>query len=78
MANDNLVDNMLTVGELSTLLHIHPHTLRRWADKGIIKSYTITPRGDRRFLLRDITEFLEQMNSQLSIPDGSSSEQFSD
>ena len=66
MANDNLVDNMLTVGEVSTLLHIHPNTLRRWSDKGVIKSYCITPRGDRRFARQDIDKFLEQMNSQFS------------
>ena len=68
MANDNLADNMLTVGEVSTLLHVHPNTLRRWSDKGLIKSYSITPRGDRRFIRQDIDKFLEQMNSQLSAP----------
>jgi excisionase family DNA binding protein len=66
MANENLADNMLTVGELSTLLHIHPNTLRCWSDKGLIKSYTITSRGDRRFARQDIDKFLEDMNSQLS------------
>jgi excisionase family DNA binding protein len=66
MANDNLVNNMLTVGEVSTLLHIHPNTLRRWSDKGLIKSYKITPRGDRRFARQDIDEFLEEMNYHLS------------
>ena len=66
MVNNNLVDNMLTVGEVSTLLHIHPNTLRRWSNKGLIKSYAITPRGDRRFARQDIDKFLEEMNSQLS------------
>jgi excisionase family DNA binding protein len=65
MANGNLADKMLTVGEVSTLLHIHPNTLRRWSDKGLLKSYKITPRGDRRFALQDVDKFLEQMNSQL-------------
>lgn len=45
---------MLTVGEAAALLHIHTNTLRRWADKGYIKVYRITPRGDRRFRQEDI------------------------
>ena len=64
MAIDNLGDQMLTVREVSVLLHIHPNTLRRWSDKGVIKSFCITPRGDRRFMSRDIEQFLTQMNNQ--------------
>jgi excisionase family DNA binding protein len=64
MANDNLKDHMLTVREVSLLLHVHPNTLRRWADKGIIKSFYISPRGDRRFMSRDINQFLAQMKAQ--------------
>ena len=64
MSIDNIKDQMLTVREVSTLLHIHPNTLRRWADKGLIKSFCITPRGDRRFMSRDIDQFLSLMNSQ--------------
>ena len=64
MSIDNIKDQMLTVREVSALLHIHPNTLRRWADKGIIKSFCITPRGDRRFMSRDIDQFLSLMNSQ--------------
>ena len=55
---------MLTVSEASIILHIHPNTLRRWADRGLIKSFTITPRGDRRFMYRDIEQFLADMNAQ--------------
>ena len=64
MAIDGLNDKMMTVTEVSALLHIHPNTLRRWADKGIIKSFCITPRGDRRFRSRDIDKFLSAMNAQ--------------
>ena len=38
MVNSNLPDNMLTASEVSRILHVHPNTLRRWAEKGIIKS----------------------------------------
>lgn len=60
----NLTDNMLTVNEVAKVLHVHPNTLRRWADKGIIKSYCISSRGDRRFMSKDINQFLTQMYAQ--------------
>jgi excisionase family DNA binding protein len=65
MAIDNLKENMLTVSEVSKLLHVHPNTLRRWADKGMIKSYSVTVRGDRRFMPRDIDQFLTMMNQTI-------------
>ena len=64
MAIGNQMDNMLTIREVSRLLHVHPNTLRRWADKGVIRSFCITPRGDRRFISQDIDQFLEGMNTQ--------------
>jgi len=50
----NITDNMLTVREVSQILHVHSNTLRRWSDQGIIKAYRIGPRGDRRFKQEDI------------------------
>ena len=64
MAIGNLTDNMMTVTEVSRILHVHPNTLRRWSDKGIIKSYCITPRGDRRFMSGDIYQYLAKMYGQ--------------
>jgi len=63
MASDEHMDDMLTVGEVARLLHVHPNTLRRWSNKGRIRSYRINPRGDRRYRLRDIEGFLAQLNS---------------
>ena len=64
MAIGNLTNNMMTVSEVSKILHVHPNTLRRWSDKGIIKSYCITPRGDRRFMSGDIYQYLAKMYGQ--------------
>ena len=63
MSIDSTDDRMLTAREVSMLLHVHPNTLRRWAGKGLIKSVCITPRGDRRFISRDIDQFLTRMNN---------------
>jgi excisionase family DNA binding protein len=52
------MSTMLTVREVSRLLHVHSNTLRRWSDQGIIKAYRIGPRGDRRFRPEDIAVLL--------------------
>lgn len=62
MVSDNEIGPMLTVREVAELLHIHSNTLRRWADRGIIRAYRITRRGDRRFRQRDIVHFLDELN----------------
>ncbi|MCX6659385.1 MAG: helix-turn-helix domain-containing protein [Candidatus Bathyarchaeota archaeon] len=56
MVDKNQKSGMLTVREISRLLHIHPNTVRRWSEQGIIKSYRIGPRGDRRFKWEDIIQ----------------------
>jgi excisionase family DNA binding protein len=58
MADGQQNSGMLTVREVSSLLHIHPNTLRWWTDQGILKAYRLGPRGDRRFKQEDITIFL--------------------
>ena len=63
MANDTEINvsdmnQMLSTTEASSILRVHPNTLRRWSDQGIVKSYRVGPRGDRRFMLYDIAAFL--------------------
>jgi len=58
MMKNNLTNSMLTVREVSQILHVHSNTLRRWSDLGLIKAYRIGPRGDRRFKLEDISLML--------------------
>ncbi len=51
---------VVTVGEASEILHVHPNTLRKWSDSGLIPSYRIGQRRDRRFVLEDLIDFLER------------------
>jgi excisionase family DNA binding protein len=64
MANGEHMSDMLTVREVARLLHVHPNTLRRWNNKGRIRAYRITPRGDRRFRREEIAHFLAELNAQ--------------
>ena len=50
--------NMLRTGEACRILCIHANTLRRWSEQGIVKTYRVGPRGDRRFRRNDIAALL--------------------
>lgn len=50
----------LRCGEAAELLGIHPNTLRKWANRGILKCFRITPRGDRRFRKQEVEAFLKR------------------
>jgi excisionase family DNA binding protein len=56
---ENLVP-MLTTSEVARLLNVHINTVRRWSNQGILKTYRIGSRGDRRFYREDISDFLSQ------------------
>ncbi len=61
-------NTLLTTAETAELLNVHVNTIRRWSNKGILKTYRIGPRGDRRFRQRDINNFLLDSNNQKKEP----------
>jgi len=65
--NTRQISTMLTVREVSRLLHVHSNTLRRWSDQGIIRAYRIGPRGDRRFRPEDIAVLLLEESKGFSL-----------
>jgi excisionase family DNA binding protein len=65
---DNKAELLLNTSEASQLLYVHPNTLRRWSDDGIIKTYRIGPRADRRFRRDDIERFLAQLGKNEGNP----------
>jgi excisionase family DNA binding protein len=50
--------SMLTTTEVAHLLHVHPNTVRQWANKGLIRVYRLGTRGDRRFKQEDVDSFI--------------------
>lgn len=56
--NDAEVPALLTVGEVAAMLNCHPNTVRRWAQQGLLKTWRIGRRQDRRFPKGDVMEFL--------------------
>lgn len=55
---------MLTTTEVAQVLHVHPNTVRQWADKQLIRAYRLGPRGDRRFKREDLEGFLRHNSSE--------------
>ena len=62
---DQMTEAFLTVREVAELLHVHSNTARRWSDLGLIKSYRVGPRGDRRFKAEDLNNFVTTVKSNL-------------
>lgn len=58
----DMLNTMLSVAEVADMLHVHPSTLRRWSNAGLINSYRISSRGDRRYVLADVQDFVKKMN----------------
>lgn len=54
----NKENPLLTIREAAEFLHVHTNTLRRWSDIGLVSSYRICERGDRRFSKEDLMRFL--------------------
>ena len=68
MAAERESDGMLTTSEVARLLNVHINTIRRWSDTGLIKTYRIGTRGDRRFMREDIDLFLADAHVNIRAP----------
>jgi excisionase family DNA binding protein len=60
MRNRTKLKPMLTVTDVSDVLNISVNTVRRWTNRGVLMTYRIGPRGDRRFHRSDIVKFLNE------------------
>jgi excisionase family DNA binding protein len=73
MVNSKKIDPMLTTSDVARLLNIHINTVRRWSNQGVLKTYRIGSRGDRRFRQEDITSFLSQELKKAEVGGGENS-----
>ena len=53
------MDNTYRIAEAAKLLGVHPSTLRRWDEKGILRPSIRTLTGERRYTEADIREARE-------------------
>ncbi len=72
MTNYKDIDAMLTTSDVARLLNVHMNTVRRWSNQGILSSYRIGSRGDRRFREEDIANFLSQESNKVKVEKGES------
>ena len=49
-----IISTMLTTSEVARIFNVHTSTIRRWSERGILKSYRTGPRGARRFRREDV------------------------
>lgn len=55
------MDNTYRIAEAAKLLGVHPSTLRRWDEKGILPPSIRTPTGERRYAEADIDAARQSM-----------------
>ena len=55
---DASMNRMLTVNEVSHILHVHSSTVRRWEKHGQLKSHRLGPQHNIRFKKEDISNFV--------------------
>jgi excisionase family DNA binding protein len=53
-------DLPLSTGDVARLLNVHTNTVRRWSRSGILKTYRVGPRGDRRFKREDVQRLFQE------------------
>ena len=58
MPKNKEINPMLTTSEVARLLNVHINTVRRWTNCGVLRTYRIGSRGDRRFERVDVTNLL--------------------
>src|SRR5450756_475171 len=57
-------DATLSVTKAARLLGVHANTIRAWSDQGRLRFYRINQRGDRRYRLGDLQQFLAKAESR--------------
>ena len=63
MAHREQTIAMLRTCDVAWLFGTHGNTVRRWADRGVIRAYRISRRGYRRFKREDVAQLLANLGA---------------
>jgi excisionase family DNA binding protein len=66
MREIDISSGLFGVSEAAEMLGVHTNTVRRWSSRGLLKSYRIGPRGDRRFRQEDLDAFVASLDGSRS------------
>jgi lambda repressor-like predicted transcriptional regulator len=55
-APKNALISPMRISSVAAFLGVHPNTIRRWSDNGLIQCFRLGPRHDRRFQLQHVME----------------------
>src|SRR5205807_9236411 len=58
----------LTIAEAAEFLHVSETSLRRWTNSGNLRCFRVGVRGERRFLVEDLLEFVASGKVQQEPP----------
>ena len=58
----------LTIAEAAEFLHVSETSLRRWTNSGNLRCFRVGVRGERRFLVEDLLEFVASGKVQHELP----------
>ncbi len=60
-------DEWLSTTHAAALLGCHPHTLKKWADRGLIRYRKVGRMGHRRWLRSELDRFIRSVDSASAI-----------
>jgi IS30 family transposase len=43
------ISSLMSIAGIAAVIGVHPNTIRRWSDEGLIPCFRLGPRQDRRF-----------------------------
>jgi len=57
-------ETMMTTRQVADFLQVNICSIRRWSGEGILKSYRVGSRGDRRYWRDDVLRFLQDSSQR--------------